>query len=1115
METKYPTLKRPKRKLCYLANKEGQPESWTGPQAVLDIDKMFDDLDSPFNNNGRLSPPSPLLQTFDIETSQREKEPSPIPHKGHPPEKGPKGDVLHPANGTPSQVSKLDLVADLDIPFRVHGPVKTSSPIEEKLDVEHVEEHEVVSPVLFACEDEGTEEAKTEALPIQEPNCNGHVTQEDDSELESPPSRVALSKPTMSSHKKEVEGTCKESHTVKEKPPNKPQTPVLKSKQKTPRKVIEDPPVPAVRQESEDSAPQGITENVPRQPTVESTRAGKDMTAFLKKLRDAGQPKPACSRKSLSPVKVPTPPPEPEDNFLIMEDDSPLWFSIPSKTATSKKQKPSKSSSTDKDSSTDNGKKDGRLETAAQKKQESEQTESKPGSQTVTEKTRKMRGKAKKNEVTEPGNDKDQLSSPEGVPAGDLMEEEKLNKKKQHLKKVPSKESDKEEEQPKDSASTETAEENPILKTTKKAQKSSDIKKSKTLKGGNENAKTGRAKSLKGGRKVVQEADAVKDTIGDEAGKEQNQSSEQHADAEDVGSHSDKELMNSEAPPENNSEESSPEDIQIVGKRKRRVPGQWWLDHQTSLETQVTDNEPTLKKSKQNNKVPQAAAAAAAAQSPMKAKKDREASMSPVKAKKNRAAAASPLKGKKDRVLKKTNQRKPAPSPRKTTNKTKEKKTKQNKNINTRGDTPDKVFHTAETEQVEELLQEVPDQDLDLQSSPLVFSHRDHSHDSGKQIFQKVYHHIPNDKLSSTPAPAFPREPRGQLRAAEPEGRRRKPPGNWWEVDKGEESTSSQHQQQEPTPRKERKMLSKQTRSPRLGSPKNGNMAVSPKPPGGAPVPRLKLKPLSAPKTVKRSLATFKDIFSSVTESPAVVSSRGNGRRKVMSRPAVEVTVTDRAALSQTGEQIHGMEAGEHSSTQYNTSNHESPQDSRFQSEDRLKLFSGPSSMIELQQYEEDEDLIPPPSRSPAALSLSDLCAPPLEPLVLQPKDKASLREWLNSLWPPSADKRAEITPDQFDWYFHQGRAIGFQVDLNCGSFCNGKILLGSYMKKPLWVDHSATTVFNLLTSTVSVSIDSKKSSFNPGQSFMVPCGHAYSIQNISSQPAVLCFTRMLAECTD
>lgn len=64
-----------------------------------------------------------------------------------------------------------------------------------------------------------------------------------------------------------------------------------------------------------------------------------------------------------------------------------------------------------------------------------------------------------------------------------------------------------------------------------------------------------------------------------------------------------------------------------------------------------------------------------------------------------------------------------------------------------------------------------------------------------------------------------------------------------------------------------------------------------------------------------------------------------------------------------------------------------------------------------------------------------------------------------------------EISPDHFDWYFYQGRAIGLMVDVNGGSFCSGKILLGSYMKKPLWVDHSTTTVSRLLPLTSCVVV--------------------------------------------
>lgn len=77
----------------------------------------------------------------------------------------------------------LFLVADLDFPFKAHGPVKTSSPIEENLVVEGVDELDnekdhVVSPILFACEDEGKEEEKTEPPPTLKPQFDGHIQEE-------------------------------------------------------------------------------------------------------------------------------------------------------------------------------------------------------------------------------------------------------------------------------------------------------------------------------------------------------------------------------------------------------------------------------------------------------------------------------------------------------------------------------------------------------------------------------------------------------------------------------------------------------------------------------------------------------------------------------------------------------------------------------------------------------------------------------------------------------------------------------------------------------------------------------------------------------------------------
>lgn len=91
-------------------------------------------------------------------------------------------------------------------------------------------------------------------------------------------------------------------------------------------------------------------------------------------------------------------------------------------------------------------------------------------------------------------------------------------------------------------------------------------------------------------------------------------------------------------------------------------------------------------------------------------------------------------------------------------------------------------------------------------------------------------------------------------------------------------------------------------------------------------MPRLKVKPLSSPKTVKRSLAMFNDISTSVT--PTIVSSKETGQRKkckVTAHPAVEVTVTDYTTLGKKHEDIVSMDAGE--------SNSPLNQDDHYQSE--------------------------------------------------------------------------------------------------------------------------------------------------------------------------------------
>lgn len=78
---------------------------------------------------------------------------------------------------------KKNFCADLGIPFKAHGPIKTSSPIEyntseriaEKPNKE--EEDHGVTPILFNSEDEA-EEPQAEPVPDPKPLCNGQVTEE-------------------------------------------------------------------------------------------------------------------------------------------------------------------------------------------------------------------------------------------------------------------------------------------------------------------------------------------------------------------------------------------------------------------------------------------------------------------------------------------------------------------------------------------------------------------------------------------------------------------------------------------------------------------------------------------------------------------------------------------------------------------------------------------------------------------------------------------------------------------------------------------------------------------------------------------------------------------------
>ncbi|XP_075994275.1 uncharacterized protein LOC142988858 isoform X2 [Genypterus blacodes] len=1080
MDRDYPTLKRPQRKLCYVTNNESSKKRWAGELSLQDVDKIFDDLDSG-SDGDELQPLG--------NTENKEREVSFPPQQSCRTEKPPEHQMDKlpkrklPLPEIPPACPEKEIV--MDTPFKGHRPLKTSSPIEGTVAVQEA----TASPIVFDSDEDG-KEAELEPQRVQKPNV------ETDSMLDSPPNLLSLRKAKIPDHNIKVDPSCKDAPPLADKIPQKPQPAASDSKTETSKEENTD--ASERQQPKHTSPPEREAERVHRQPEVETGgHVGKCVPSFLQKLREAGQPKPACYRKFPSPAKAATPPPEPADDFLIMEDASPVWLSIPRKATTSKRR--NKDSSADKESSSDKETNERQPETATKP-----QTSSKAGAggQTGNQKTKKKKGKGddasippetstvqketERMKVDGLGKDKDAdlLSKQDVCPAGDTKEAEKKKKvKQQKLQKIPSKdckaveELEELEERPVGGSSS-IADSDREQVTEKKSLKTSQAKRLKSDKGDKNADKSQPLKGRRGRKKkeIPKEQSDEEHRVTEDPCSPQQQAEEDPHAAEDVltpearrheasnGKEQQKEVLGSD-------KGSSSEDSQL--KRKRKQTGQWWLSSPERAEKpETTHQQPVIKKSRVSRTKPRAAAAT----SPAKAKNVGDL-------KKKQKPSTPP----------------PPPPPRQTAkHKAKEKKSKNKlKGADAPGTDLDPML-----------------QDPGLDSgpcSPLAFPQRDAGVGLGirDQVFPKVYNPAHNGTPSRSALPH--RGAEEQPNPSEADKRKRKPPSAWWRVEDTPKrpaaaaAASLQPQQFDPKCPKGRRTPPKQSRSPALGPPKNGNVAVLPK----RPEPLLKGKLLSAPRTVKRSLAKFDDIFTS--ESPFAPSRPGTSQNNKHN-----VAVAPAEALA-----TFSVDAAEASKEQNHQSTGEVQQESRCYSESTSTfLQSGPLYTIDLEQHEENEDVGLPSSRvasvpSLSVLSVSELCAPPLRPFVLEEKDKTNLTKWLKSFWSATGDSKVDVTSDHYDWYFYQGRAIGFQEDLQASSFCSGKILLGSYMKKPLWVDHSATTGFLVLTSSVTVTINGSESQYNPGQAFMVQCGHAYSIQNRTAHPAVLSFYRMLAESSD
>ncbi|XP_056439628.1 titin isoform X1 [Gadus chalcogrammus] len=275
-------------------------------------------------------------------------------------------------------------------------------------------------------------------------------------------------------------------------------------------------------------------------------------------------------------------------------------------------------------------------------------------------------------------------------------------------------------------------------------------------------------------------------------------------------------------------------------------------------------------------------------------------------------------------------------------------------------------------------------------------------------------------------------------------------------------------------------------------------------------------KMFSAPKTIRRSLATFHDIFSQSAVSPPdnTREEAEGGKRSRRKRSIGDSNIGPLDALNSSGPPlIIEAPAGPSCSTRLSwPPNIAPPQPTKRPSSSMLKGFqSGPSSFVDLEQHEEDELASPQWTRTQSSYWLSlGLYAAPLVPMVLQDQDAANLEEWLAMLWPaPAQELSSQAGSEAFEWFCHQGRVIGLRMDMWSESMCNGEIILSSSMKKPLWVDHCATTVFYVSTSHVLLTLNAVDFRYKGGQSFVVPCGQAYSLENSGDEPALLFFSRV------
>ncbi|XP_028825823.1 uncharacterized protein LOC114784531 isoform X2 [Denticeps clupeoides] len=1040
---------RAQKKLRYFTN-ERRSYNVNNVISLRDIDAVFDDIGSP----SKMDLLSPLPKGNASPAQKEDALSSPTPSRSE--DLNVSGCEEIPLEGT----EESEMV-DKEIPFKGHVPLKTSSPIVAFKDLHPCEDNERlhVSPLLLGLDDEDPIKGDTNKPPSG-PEESPLLS--NDEFLESPPKKLQLN-----GHDERTDAQSMQ----------------------TGKDIVE-------------NVESGPLEKDLCGSRESEARPSHDMQeiSFQTKLKETLQPKTAGFRKPAPSTRAPSPV-EVEDDFLILEDEAPLLFSIPRKTDSRDKPCPQ-------------GKSGDSQKQAASKEPEPKPTQTGRGRQKqkgtgnthIASQTNSATGYtqnvSQSSHLAEKSQDPAVNRRKDEVPSQDLEDQEppylhdKQKNKKTHARGKCDKPTNKAKkaslDMRKKSDTAAVTDSEPHEAQAKSKPKFSDrVKKipqnpkgaASTLKSKEKKADLGRSTQLSKHR-VSKKAEQSEEPTYESCG----QQNEQSLPDENVlngsqetrqGPDNPNSPKNSEVPGDYDPDSSG----SVLGKRKRNKPGAWWA---INIDPFTEDSPPPRPVSTKQKIVKE-----------KKKKKEKKSDSGANFTDGPRKQKAKSKQNSKAKTIKTDNG-----------HGTKKSKTAAGKDQQKLAATEPPVTQSLQEEEEngpsEEQEQLIP---MDLSSD------RHTQGEMGSKIFDKVYVSAKKHQQCHTSGPESPTQ------SPVPEKRKRK-------------GLSNKHDSQPPWDNKPSPRCSSQERikssMPKACKKKNSSLKSR----------QDFRKNINVPRRLRDSLATFGAILNS--GKPSSIAAKMRTAAKDSARKNLLNSLDDPSDQSSEPTDVLGGGRGfEQDDVPCEIQNSSSvflePQGTlprrvskrnvrpsactqkmpnrRISDIEAASLRSGPSSMIELEPYEDSEDITLPSSRDiPVTLSEGDICGPPLRPITLLPEDWQNLIKWLRHLWPAPAKHAGQvITPDHFHWYTYEGRAMGHKVDLVCSTFANGKLLLGSYMKKPLQVDDNTTCVFNVCTSCVRVEVDGLKLNYNSGQTFMVPQGQAYSIHNLTQQPAVLWYHRMLS----